>query len=326
MRRWTVATTPAQASALSGSRSVAQLETLERPSVLGRTEHAAILVVAQHAVARGRLVHGPRRACARARRRRSAHKAPRPARRGARCAVGRRRAQRVERLVVGRAPKLRTGLGLNDAGRDPDLAVHLTNAAAQDVAGRRSRRSAARLGRHDEALRDRRARGRSPPSASRRARLTASAPPSTSNGNTTIGGLPATPRRAASPSCSMRVTSRCCQAMTATPPRSAATTTTARIRRQRRRLRAAALAQRLRQRPSWRYRPRPRDGRGLGARVRADDGIAAARQIDAHGIVTPFVGVILDQAAAQSARLDADERIRLRIEVRRTTEHLDGDV
>ena len=70
---------------------------------------------------------------------------------------------------------------------------------------------------------------------------------------------------------------------------------------------------------------RGRSRRGRGAVIRADDEVAAARQIEAHGVVTPFVGVVLDQAAAQAARLDADERIRLRVEVRRPAEHLDGD-
>ena len=62
------------------------------------------------------------------------------------------RAQRVERLVVGRAPKLRPGFGAHDARRDPDLAVHVADAAGQDIARHRGRRVAARLGRHDEVL------------------------------------------------------------------------------------------------------------------------------------------------------------------------------
>ncbi|HET7607612.1 MAG TPA: hypothetical protein VFL84_02965 [Gammaproteobacteria bacterium] len=59
--------------------------------------------------------------------------------------------------------------------------------------------------------------------------------------------------------------------------------------------------------------------------ISADDGVAAARQLEAHGIGASFVGVVLDQPAAQTAGLDADERVGLRIEVRRTAEHLDGD-
>ena len=59
--------------------------------------------------------------------------------------------------------------------------------------------------------------------------------------------------------------------------------------------------------------------------ISADDGVAAARQIEAHGIGASFVGVVLDQPPAQTAGLDADERVGLGIEVRRTSEYLDGN-
>ena len=113
--------------------------------------------------------------------------------------------------------------------------------------------------------------------------------------------------------------------MTATPARSAPTTTTVRIRRQRLRLRAAALATDVSAGIGSAASASAGAVVGRGAVIRADDEVAAARQIEAHGVVTPFVGVVLDQAAPQAARLDADERVRLRIEVRRPAEHLDGD-
>ena len=44
-----------------------------------------------------------------------------------------------------------------------------------------------------------------------------------------------------------------------------------------------------------------------------------------HRIGASFVGVILDQPAAQTARLDAHERVRLSVEVGRSFEYLHGD-
>ncbi len=112
--------------------------------------------------------------------------------------------------------------------------------------------------------------------------------------------------------------------MTAAPPRSAATNT-ARIPPPTAPISRGIARERLIGAPAWRPRYGGGDSRGFGRGVGADDGIAAARQVDPHRIVAPFIGVILDQAAAQSAGLDAHERIRLSIEVRRTAEHLDGD-
>ena len=233
------------------------------------------------------------------------------------------RAQRIERLVVGDAPELRADLGLHDAGRDPDLAVHLADAAAQDVTGRRGRRRAARHGRHDERFgtvehEEDLLRQRS------RELVAAAAPPSTSNGRTTIGGLPATPptggdvlaleARDLAPlrdddggAPEKRRDDHGAIAPPAAPVSAAP-----------RRRRLVALRRRVQHTAAA-------TSAALGSAVRADDGVAAARQLDPHRIVAPFVGVVLDQAAAQAACLDADERIRLSIEVRRTTEHLDGD-
>ena len=55
------------------------------------------------------------------------------------------------------------------------------------------------------------------------------------------------------------------------------------------------------------------------------DGIGSARQLDPDGIVDTFAGVILDEAPTQAARLDANQRVGLRVEISWTAEHLDAD-
>ena len=55
------------------------------------------------------------------------------------------------------------------------------------------------------------------------------------------------------------------------------------------------------------------------------DGVAAARQLDPDGIAFAFARVVLDQAPAQATRLDAHQRIGLRVEVSGPAEHLDAD-
>ncbi len=151
-------------------------------------------------------------------------------------------------------------------------------------------------------------------------------PPRSSNGVTTIGGLaPACTAIAAqvAPEASRatRPTSNCCSTTTPNPANKTATTSTARTRRHKRRLRADSGSSGT----SDGIGPSSTAADGCVARVaavvRACGEISAARQLDPHRIVASFVGVVLGQAASQAARLDAHERIGLRVEIRRPAEY-----
>src|SRR5690349_19186662 len=86
------------------------------------------------------------------------------------------------------------------------------------------------------------------------------------------------------------------------------------------------MSPRLRALRARRGRRRRRRRRVLGgARVLIFDGIGAARQGDLDGVGDSFAGVVLDETAAQSARLDAHQRIRLSVEIGRPTEDLDAN-
>ncbi len=64
---------------------------------------------------------------------------------------------------------------------------------------------------------------------------------------------------------------------------------------------------------------------GLADRVDGFDGVAAARQVELHRVRGAFARVVLGEPLAQPQGLDAHERIRLRVEIRRPAEDLDRD-
>ena len=65
--------------------------------------------------------------------------------------------------------------------------------------------------------------------------------------------------------------------------------------------------------------------RRLGARIARFHRVAAARQLEPHALLGALAGVVLGEALAQPQRLDADERIGLRVEVCRPAEDVDRD-
>ena len=146
----------------------------------------------------------------------------------------------------------------------------------------------------------------------------AASAPRFSNGTTTMRGhsvRSGSPRASSARSASRNAA--CCQVMTPIAPRST------RDQRQRdappRRSAGAALGHGL-------GRGR-RHARRLRARIHEVvlDGVAAARQLDPDGIAFAFARVVLDQSPAQATRLDAHQRVGLRVEVGGPAEHLDAD-